>query len=558
MMNSLEGLPVSENKGDITKTMMYASSDTGEYGNTSGAYINKYMKVSKYCGDTPGDCFGNEYYKYENNDRVSFDINTVKGACALLKNGVSVCLKPQIKQEGSNKEIIEGWIDLNGPKGPNIYGRDFRRFSINLHQRAAFTDDSIGDIIITDEPAPCEGGECKDNRDPCEIFPTGKACCTKEGHIVSGENDLCCRWFVNESENPNYLLCNPEVNPCDPTKENCDLNKCLNHTVTGPSDECCTILEVGGKPDPKCCTTESTSDYCCGLNPNTEACCEKKISKKGESALSANDACCKIKSIYNKYSFCQSACERDNNSKACCETIARRNLVTSPDDGCCDYDGVNGIDNSNKNVNNRNNYCCRLPENSGEQCCEWKYDHIGSDKDFYAKHDFNQTGGVFDACCHNSVRDIKYTEGKTDSKSAEVLKRCCTVNTPQPTEKEDELCCDYLVTQLGQDKLVHGQALRRCCKYEKWKNKPQCCSHDHDGMATQTYNVNVPWSSQCCMPNSIYNNDVTPHKDCCFAVPNAQGESGNIWKGKRYEGCCSYWDKSYNGTQINRIDQWQL
>lgn len=54
MLHSLEGLPVNENKDDISRTMMYAETDTGSYQNTSGAYINKYMKVSKYCGDNPG------------------------------------------------------------------------------------------------------------------------------------------------------------------------------------------------------------------------------------------------------------------------------------------------------------------------------------------------------------------------------------------------------------------------------------------------------------------------------------------------------------------------
>ena len=353
---------------------------------------------------------------------------------------------------------------------------------------------------------------------------------------------------MSPSDNPNYILCNPEVNPCDPTKENCDLKECLNHTITGSSDTCCTILEVAGMPDPKCCSAGSTSDYCCGLNPNTLACCEKKIKDKGESALSANDACCKIKSIYDKYSFCQSACEKDNNSKECCDTIARRNVVTTPDDECCTYDTVNGLDKSGKSVNNRNSYCCRLPENGGNQCCEWKYKNIGTNKDFYTKHDYNKNDGTFDACCHHANYGIK-------SNKNEVLNRCCTVNTAQTDVKEDELCCEYLVEQLGQNKLVHGQALRRCCAYDKWKNKPQCCSNASDGMA---YSNTVDWSSQCCMPNSIYNNDVTPNKNCCFAVANANGESNNFWQGKRHSGCCSYGGQSYNGKTINTIGQWQL
>ena len=50
MLNSLTGLHVMENKTDFKDTMMYVSPETDDYTNTSGAFINKYMKVAKYCG----------------------------------------------------------------------------------------------------------------------------------------------------------------------------------------------------------------------------------------------------------------------------------------------------------------------------------------------------------------------------------------------------------------------------------------------------------------------------------------------------------------------------
>ena len=78
MLNSLEGLPINENKDDIKQTMMYIENDTGNYSNNAGAYINKYMKVSKYCGDTPGDCFGSEYYEYKDNDKENEKIDLKK------------------------------------------------------------------------------------------------------------------------------------------------------------------------------------------------------------------------------------------------------------------------------------------------------------------------------------------------------------------------------------------------------------------------------------------------------------------------------------------------
>ena len=133
MLSSLEGLPASENRDSITETMMYVKDehDPEDYGENAGKYVNKYMKVVKYCGNEPGDCFANVYYEYKDNDKVEFDTTGIRGACAILKNGVSICIKPMIKR-ASGRERITGWIDLNGPKEPNIYGRDLRTFSIDF------------------------------------------------------------------------------------------------------------------------------------------------------------------------------------------------------------------------------------------------------------------------------------------------------------------------------------------------------------------------------------------------------------------------------------------
>ena len=557
MLNSLEGLPISENKNDIAGTMMFVENDDGNYANNAGAYINKYMKVAKYCGNEPGDCFGGEYYEYKDNDRVTFDIKDVKGACALLKNGVSICLKPQVKKTGDAEEEIQGWIDLNGPKGPNIYGRDLRTFAINLKRRAVFTEEEPTTVIVPDPPAPCEGENCGEiEKDPCKVNPRGEECCKREGFVASGTEDICCPWYRNVS-GPNHTICYPKATECDPTVDpTCKINECTNKAISGPGDECCAVLEAQGKHDPNCCAPNDTSDYCCSVHPETEGCCKKNIDS-GKLKLTADSNCCtKYPAIYQEYSACKPACEQNNNSEQCCNTVSRRNEIRDPDDACCMYEAVNGIDAQGYN-NAYNKYCCRLPKNASEQCCKWKYDHIGTSLDYYAKHNYNNNDGTFDDCCHGDVRGIKYAKGKTDSKSQEVLKRCCTVNKAQSNAEEDEACCDYLVSQLGNGTLVHGQALRRCCKYANHKNKAQCCSHDHDGLASQTYNANVPYASQCCMPNTIYNNNVTPHINCCFDVPNAVGESNAFWNNKRWDGCCSYGDNTYNGHKANTQGQWQ-
>ena len=541
MLNSLEGLPINENKDDIKQTMMYIENDTGNYSNNAGAYINKYMKVSKYCGDTPGDCFGSEYYEYKDNDKVTFDMKDIKGACAQLKNGVSICLKPQIKNN-SGKDEIEGWIDLNGAKGPNIYGRDLRTFSINLKQRAVFSDEDPTTVIVPDPPKPCEGSDCgKVETDPCKINPFGKECCTRDGYEAVNAGDRCCIWYMDPSSGPNHLICNPKGEVCDPTKDpDCAVEECARHTITGPTDECCAVLSAKGIYDPNCCRESDTSDYCCAVHPETEGCCIHNV-ETNKIQLNPNSACCKnYQSIYNRYAACQSVCERNSNSKECCQTLSRRQEINNPDDTCCIYPEINGIDASAKN-NQFNQYCCRLPKNNSRQCCAWKSTHLN----YFA------TSADNELCCHDSNYGIK-------SKRNEIYSRCCTIDKAQENAEEDELCCDYLVAQNGDDKLKHGQSLRRCCKYTNHKNKPECCSHDTDGMASQTYNANVGWAAQCCMPNSIYNNNVTPNIQCCFVTEGIVGESGNLWKNNRLTSCCSYGDQTYNGKKANEQTQWQL
>lgn len=125
---AIRNLVVSENKKDFYSTIMYIDADSNNYDETSGKFIKKYLKVSRYCGNNNGDCFADKYYDYNELKKVEY-IPAYKGACASLKNGASICITPQI---GADK-YISGIIDLNGKKGPNILNRDLRPFSINLN-----------------------------------------------------------------------------------------------------------------------------------------------------------------------------------------------------------------------------------------------------------------------------------------------------------------------------------------------------------------------------------------------------------------------------------------
>lgn len=135
----VDQLSVQEGLGYFNNTIMYLESEPESYEETSGVFLKKYFKVSKYCGDTKTGCFAPKYYKYEGYSKKTYSF-TPKGSCAILKNGMSICVKPQIKGEisSSGKTIgITGWIDLNGKKEPNVLDRDLRKFSIEAPTKYA-------------------------------------------------------------------------------------------------------------------------------------------------------------------------------------------------------------------------------------------------------------------------------------------------------------------------------------------------------------------------------------------------------------------------------------
>ena len=134
IMDSLNGLAVNENKSDFFSTMMYVDAlpeETSDevYENNAAQYMKKYLRVSQMC-EKPEDCFAEKYYQYEAGKKREEYKPDYKGACAVLKNGVSLCITPQV-----GADSIHGVIDLNGKKGPNVYMRDMRYFKIKPKTR---------------------------------------------------------------------------------------------------------------------------------------------------------------------------------------------------------------------------------------------------------------------------------------------------------------------------------------------------------------------------------------------------------------------------------------
>lgn len=190
---AVDSLHINENKINFFDTMMYSNSELESLDNYSGLFLKKYFRVSKYCGDNPNNCFANKYYKYENRDKKIY-VPTYIGSCAILKNGVSICLTPQI----GNRQI-KGLLDLNGLKGPNVFGRDLRGFELSLKERRAFSKDTeeiyYTDYLVQSGPSTPPPEEVPPN--PCEPKSTNwntGACCltTSRQSSISSYTDACC------------------------------------------------------------------------------------------------------------------------------------------------------------------------------------------------------------------------------------------------------------------------------------------------------------------------------------------------------------------------------
>ncbi len=207
--SALDALVVNENKANFGETMMYVTYDPTSYENNAGTFLKKYLRVSKYCGDTINnldtikkECFAPEYYQFVDNDKKLIT-PAFKGACAVLKNGASICIEPQIVGQG-----VRGIIDLNGLKGPNIAGRDYHEFAID---RIFFSNEKT--ISHSTEPVKEEGFDVlvPDEGNPCGPDDSSNACCKyrSDHNLLPGDsNDPCC---LNATYGPGFGACAKEV-----------------------------------------------------------------------------------------------------------------------------------------------------------------------------------------------------------------------------------------------------------------------------------------------------------------------------------------------------------
>jgi prepilin-type N-terminal cleavage/methylation domain-containing protein len=244
--NAIKALVVTENMDDYKKTILYTNEENLEdYSETSGKFIQKYLKVSKFCKDSNSDCFASQYYSFEKGTKKTYTPD-IKGSCAILKNGMSICMTPQ-----TPKESIHVLIDLNGKKGPNVSNRDLRSFDYSLATKLAM-DTTVGDVngdytlIKFQDECDAEYG----TYDP-------EVCCSKSYNLT-----YCCKDYFKtqccniEPYKSNYTIC---PNPCQRNTEyeyygDEDLEACCPIAF---QSACCSIEPY--KSDTSLCSTTTPS-----------------------------------------------------------------------------------------------------------------------------------------------------------------------------------------------------------------------------------------------------------------------------------------------------------
>jgi hypothetical protein len=166
---------------------------------TSGKFMKRYLRLSKYYGDVEShkdqikkECFANKYYEYAEGKKKDFVIDDLlHGACAKLKNGASLCLSPQI----STTNDIQGVMDLNGPKGPNVKDKDLRFIHLNQvafsTRYSEVTSNAVSTEVKTESNPGLEGDGGYENL--CQNDYSTECChyMNAQGQITSSSHSCC-------------------------------------------------------------------------------------------------------------------------------------------------------------------------------------------------------------------------------------------------------------------------------------------------------------------------------------------------------------------------------
>lgn len=575
LLNSMEGLAVSENQKDFTETMMSIKHDFGaavdapvveetarttvanDENNAAAEYLRKYTLISKYCGNTPAGCFSNQYYKYNGKKREPFDLISIVTAneeedayrrgddnpdkpelssltyindsfyngmrCALLKNGMSLCISPQVVDNANRlRRPVRGFIDINGPKEPNVVGRDLRSFSIDIANHEAIADNGMDIVFDGDDDEPEDevtcaslmskisaGGAFRFNLADSRKWTELSCCSSTEDNGTDYYKELC------PSEDPcadNDHDGNPDdLNAC------CDSNtndwwddheyfaQCLCRNESSWTPRCCT------NPDNKSKNQELWKDQCCrdayaiADYWKDPICCADDKSGMAMNGQPNYDVCC----------------DKNNPSTACCKNSTDSAIYNSSK--CC-QEGFTGLNQKG----NKNPECCSSDESyeADHYCC----DHGGScagiclsDKSCQM-NDGSEDCGL---CC--TASDLKWGMSDQENKCCKeknLLPGCCKDGKGTPASPVDgknsvaDCCTDTPDISVG--------GYYFCCTTDKWANSLGCCKNGKSKAGEGEF------SKQCCQKAKDNNESLNDYakKECCKINPPSSTDVAG------YDACC--------------------
>ena len=132
------------NVNDLSETEL--GDKTGNNGPKN--FLNKYFKVSIDCDTKMTPCFADTYKGMDGNPNTLLGENYNWGYSnsVSLADGTAICLQARMDTRSewgwdANSDYhtyVSVFVDVNGPKGPNIFGRDFFTFYL-------FSDGKIGE-----------------------------------------------------------------------------------------------------------------------------------------------------------------------------------------------------------------------------------------------------------------------------------------------------------------------------------------------------------------------------------------------------------------------------
>lgn len=163
MSQALELIMTEEAKTKLTTTTLGARGNWS-IASTAGSFLKTYFKIVNDCAADLTPCFAATYSTL-NDANVSADC---EGYTVTLASGAAICLYPPTAADPA-----EVSVDINGPKGPNIAGRDL--FFFNIYSDGSIDDGVTPECKLTNA---CDGSASAQalraaNFASCETAGTG-------------------------------------------------------------------------------------------------------------------------------------------------------------------------------------------------------------------------------------------------------------------------------------------------------------------------------------------------------------------------------------------------